>query len=78
MFKNLIYFDSQKVVDYSALLKGERQVDFKKYKKNTSKTFKGGAYIASENYDNIDEFEGGIVDNPIFDCNEFEELLEKK
>jgi len=57
IFKNLIYFDSQKVADYSALLKGERQIDIKKYKKNTSKSFKGGAYIASGNYDNIDEFE---------------------
>ena|SRR5699024_5979133 len=77
MFKNLIYFDSQKVAEYSALLKGERQVDFKRVRKSTSKSVKGDAYIASGNYDNTDEFEGEIVDNPIYDCNEFEELLEK-
>lgn len=75
MFKNLIYFDSQKVAGYSALLKGERQVDIRKVRKNTSKSVRGGLPIASGNYDNVDEVEGEIVDNPIFDCNEFEELL---
>lgn len=77
MFKNLIYFDSQKVAGYSALLKGERQVNIGKVRKNTSKSVRGGMPLASGNYDNVDEVEGEIVDNPIFDCNEFEELLEK-
>lgn len=77
MFKNLIYFDSQKVAGYSALLKGERQVNIEKVRKNTSKSVRGRLPIASGNYDNVDEVEGEIVDNPIFDCNEFEELLEK-
>lgn len=77
MFKNLIYFDSQKVAGYSALLKGERQVDIRKIKKNITKSVRGGVSIASGKYDNVDEVEGEIVENPAFDCNEFEELLEK-
>lgn len=77
MFKNLIYFDSQRVAGYSALLKGERQLEIRKVRKATSKSVRGGLPIASGNYDNVDEVEGEIVDNPIFDCNEFEELLEK-
>lgn len=78
MFKTLIYFDSQKVAAYSAILKGERQVDIRKYRKGTSKSVQGSLSIASGNYDNVDEVEGEIVGNPIFDCNEFEVLLEKK
>lgn len=78
MFKNIIYFDSQKVAGYSALLKGERQVDIRKFRKNISKSVRGSLPIASGNYDNVDEIEGEIVDNPIFDCNEFEKLLETK
>ena len=78
MFKNIIYFDSQKVAGYSALLKGERQVDYRKYRKNTTKSARGNVHLFSGHYDNIDEVEGEIVDNPIFDCNEFEKLLKDK
>jgi len=78
MFKNLIYFDSQKVAAYRAILKGERQVDVRKHRKGSSKSLKGGLPIASGSYESVDQVEGHIVDNPIFDSNEFEELLEKR
>ncbi|WP_060681314.1 DUF6414 family protein [Virgibacillus halodenitrificans] len=78
MFKNLVYFDSQKVAEYSALLKGERQVDIKKVRRNTSKSVQGKIPVVSGKYGDTDEVEGEIIDNPIFDCNELEELLEQK
>lgn len=78
MFKNLIYFDSNKVAEYTAVLEGQRKVKFKKAKVKTDKTFKADINILSAGKGGGSELEGELQDNLILDCNEFETLLEEK
>ena len=78
MFKNLIYFDSEKVAEYQAVLEGKKQILFKSVKMRTDKSIDAKIPVFSGNYSGSNEFEGAIIDNLILDCNEFEETLRNK
>lgn len=47
MFKNLIYFDSNKVAEYTAVLEGQRKVKLKKAKFKTDRTFRADINLLS-------------------------------
>lgn len=78
MFKNLIYFDSNKVAEYKAVLEGKKHVAIKSVKVTSGKSANAKVPILSGGMNESNEMEGEIVDNQILDCNEFEVLLESK
>lgn len=78
MFKNLIYFDLDKITEYRAVLEGERQVKFKNARVTTDQTLNANIKVLSGGKNESNELEGELQDNLILDCNEFEELLERK
>ncbi|MGG0509337.1 hypothetical protein ABE078_17855 [Priestia megaterium] len=78
MFKNLIYFDSNKVAEYGAVLEGKKHVNVKNIKVSSGKSLSAKVAILSGGVTGNNEMEGEILDNLILDCNEFEELLESK
>ncbi|WP_391116647.1 hypothetical protein [Psychrobacillus sp. L3] len=78
MFKNLIYFDSNKVAEYGAVLEGKKHVAIKNVKVSSVKSLSAKVPILSGGINGSNEMEGEILDNLILDCNEFEELLESK
>lgn len=77
MFKHLIYFDNEKVRDYLALLNGEKHLEIQQVKltqdsnRDTHSTFQ-------TQYLGKNEIVGEFINNPLLDCNEFENALEKK
>ncbi|WP_294749790.1 hypothetical protein [uncultured Exiguobacterium sp.] len=78
MFKNLIYFDSNKVTEYTALLEGKKNIAVKNIKVRSGKS--AGVKVApfSAGIDGSSELEGEILENLLIDCNEFEKLLNNK
>ncbi|MGR6899328.1 DUF6414 family protein [Rummeliibacillus sp. BSL5] len=78
MFKNLIYFDTNKVAEYKAILEGEKRVAIKNVKVSSAKSISAKISIVSGGINGNNEMEGEILENLIIDCNEFEELLENK
>lgn len=78
MFKNLIYFDSNKVTEYTALLEGKKNIAIKNVKVRSGKTFGAKVPVLSTGLDESNEMEGEIVENLLLDCNQFEELLKNK
>lgn len=78
MFKNLIYFDSNKVAEYGAVLKGEKHLAINSVKVSSGKSLSAKVPILSGGINGSNEMEGEISENLILDCNEFEELLESK
>jgi hypothetical protein len=78
LFKNLIYFDSNKVAEYGAVLEGKKHVVIKNVKVSSGKTLSAKVPILSGGINGSNEMEGEILDNLILDCTEFEELLEDK
>jgi hypothetical protein len=78
MFKNLIYFDSNKVAEYGAVLEGKKQVVIKKVKVSSDKSLGAKVSVVSAGIKGSNEMEGEIVENLIIDCNQFEELLAAK
>ncbi|WP_375200817.1 DUF6414 family protein [Lysinibacillus sp. RS11] len=78
LFKNLIYFDSEKVADYFAVLKGEKQISIKNVKMKQDKSVNGKIPILSGQFSDSNEFEGEIINNFLIDCNEFEDALKKE
>lgn len=78
LFKNLIYFDSKKVSEYMAVLEGERKVKFKNARVTTDKSINTNFKVVSAGKNGSNELEGELQDNLILDCNEFENLLERK
>ncbi|MFJ8456421.1 DUF6414 family protein [Bacillus paramycoides] len=76
MFKNLIYFDSNKVTEYRAVLEGKKHVEIKKVKVSSGKSLSAKVSVLSGGINGSNEMEGEILGNLILDCNEFEELLE--
>lgn len=78
LFKNLIYFDSKKVSEYMAVLEGERKVKFKNARVTTDKSINTNIKVLSAGKNGSNELEGELQDNLILDCNEFENLLERK
>ncbi|MCR3956264.1 MAG: hypothetical protein NUK57_08180 [Gudongella sp.] len=77
MFKNLIYYNSIKIIEFKALLQGKKSVHVDKVKMNKGKSIGGDLKIISGSYKEIDEIEGGILPNILLDCNEFESLLQE-
>ncbi|WP_019392708.1 DUF6414 family protein [Priestia filamentosa] len=78
MFKNLIYFDSNKVAEYGAVLEGKKHVAIKNVKVNSSKSLGAKVPVLSAGINGSNEMEGELVENLILDYNEFEGLLESK
>lgn len=78
MFKNLIYFDSNRVQEYTAVLEGERKLRVKSARIKTDKSFNSNLKVFTAGKGGSNEIEGELQDNLILDCNEFESLLEKK
>lgn len=78
MFKNLIYFDSEKVADYLAVLKGEKQISIRHVRMKQDKSVNGNVPISSEHLSDSNEFEGEIIKNLLIDCNNFEYNLKKR
>lgn len=78
VFKNLIYFDSEKVGQYLAVLEGKKQISYKNVKMRTDKSIDAKVSVVSGKYGGSNEFEGAIIDNLILDCNEFENALKNK
>lgn len=76
MFKSLIYFDSSKVAQYSAVLEGKKKISPRSIKVISGNTSSDKLGIHSEERGERNEVEGELVDNIILDCNKFEELLE--
>ncbi|PRT39170.1 DUF6414 family protein [Bacillus wiedmannii] len=76
MFKNLIYFDSNKVAEYRAVLEGKKYVKINKVKVNSGKSLNAKVSVLSGGISGSNEMEGEIVESLILDCNEFEGLLE--
>lgn len=78
MFKNLIYFDSNKVAEYGAVLEGKKHIAIKNVKVSSGKSLSAKVPMLSGGVNGSNEMEGEIVENLILDCNEFEELLKSK
>lgn len=78
MFKNLLYFDVNKVALYKAVLEGKKHVAIKNVKISSSKSLGAKVSVLSGEIGGSNEFEGELVDNLLLDCNEFENLLEKR
>lgn len=78
MFKNLIYFDSNKVAEYGAVLEGKKHVAIKNVKVSSGKSLSAKVPVVSGGISGSNEMEGEIVENLLLDCNEFEELLASK
>lgn len=78
MFKNMIYFDAQKVAEYKAVLEGKKHVAIKNVKISSSKSLDANISVFSGGIGGTNEMEGELIDNLVLDCNEFEELLKKK
>lgn len=78
LFKNLIYFDSNKVTEYRAVLEGKKHVDIKNIKVNSGKSLNANFSVLKGGINGSNEMEGKVLDNLILDCNEFEDLLESK
>lgn len=74
----MIYFDSQKVAEYKAVLEGKKHVAIKNVKISSSKSLDAKISVFSGGVGGSNEMEGELIDNMILDCNEFEELLEQK
>lgn len=75
MFVNMIYYDSQRVGDFGAIIKGSKNVKIEKMDiandkgANISLGAVGGNIKAAKSY------EATIEDSILFDCQEFEKLL---
>lgn len=78
MFKNLIYFDSNKIAEYTALLEGEKNIAVKNIKVRSGKSVGVKIMPLSAGADGSSELEGEVVENLLLDCNEFEKLLNDK
>lgn len=78
MFKNMIYFDSLKVAEYKAVLAGKKHVAIKNVKISSSKSLDANVSVFSGGIGGSNEMEGELIENMVLDCNEFEDLLEKK
>ncbi|WP_254624384.1 DUF6414 family protein, partial [Cytobacillus firmus] len=78
MFKNLIYFDSNKVAEYGAVLEGKKHVAIKNVKVSSGKSLSAKVPVVSGGISGSNEMEGEIVENLLLDCNEFEVLLASK
>lgn len=78
MFKNLVYFDVNKIAEYSALLEGKKHIAIKNVKVNSGKSIGAKVSVLSGEINGSNEMEGEIVENLLLDCNEFERLLESK
>lgn len=76
MFRTLIYFDKNKVLQYKSLIEGKKAVEINKVKVSNEKSGKGQIYILSGGISGKSEMEGAILENYLFDCEEFEKLLE--
>lgn len=78
MFKNMIYFNSQKVAEYKAVLEGKKHVAIKNVKISSSKSLDANISVFSGAIGGSNEMEGELIENVVLDYNEFEKLLEKK
>jgi len=78
LFKNLVYFDSNKISEYTAVLEGERKIKFKNAKVTTEKSINANLKVLSGGKGGSSELKGVLEDNLILDCNEFESLLKNK
>ncbi|WP_391206596.1 hypothetical protein [Psychrobacillus sp. L4] len=78
MFRNLIYFDSKKVMDYRSILEGKKYVSIKNIKVSSEKSLAAKMPVISGGIGGASEMDGEILENLLLDCEEFESLLEKK
>lgn len=78
MFKTIIYFDKEKVAQYTSLLKNEKNMQLKNVKIRDHKTIGGKVPVIHGEYEKYEEYEGEILENNLLDCDEFEELLTKR
>lgn len=76
MFGNVLFLDFQKVNDYKTIIKGEKNLKIEKVRISNDKGIDAkipivsGAYKASQNY------EASVEESALFECDEFEKLLE--
>lgn len=74
----MIYFDTQKVAEYKAVLEGKKHVAIKNVKISSSKSLDAKISVLSGTIGGTNEMEGELINNLVLDCNEFEELLNEK
>lgn len=77
MFKDLLYFNANKVAEYKAVLEGKKHVAIKNVKISSSKSLEAKISVLSGGIGGSNEMEGELIDNLLLDSNEFEQLLEK-
>lgn len=77
IFKDLLYFNVNKVAEYKAVLEGKKHVAIKNVKIASSKSLEAKISVLSGSMGGSNEVEGELIDNLLLDCNEFEQLLEK-
>ncbi|MEG1565975.1 MAG: hypothetical protein RR342_04520 [Bacilli bacterium] len=78
MFKTIVYFDKERVAQYAALLKNEKNMQLKNVKIRDHKTIGGKVPVIHGEHEKYEEYAGEILENNLSDCDEFEKLLEKR
>ncbi|MDR3541969.1 MAG: hypothetical protein P4L69_13520 [Desulfosporosinus sp.] len=78
MFGNLLYYDTKKINDYKAIIRGSRNVKIEKMDISNDKGANIHLPIAGGEIKATKSYEATIEESLLFDCDEFERLLAER
>ncbi len=71
MFGHLVYFNSDKVIEYDAILLGNEIIEYESIEVSNEKTADANAKVFSGGKKSIENYHGKIIKNDMLTCNKF-------